>query len=117
MRKLKNLLLTIAMTFTAISFANTDPVNSGKQKIVKEIGTMLTTPNFEIKDSIFNVVFTVNESGIIKVLRVKDETNEEIKLNDEYVIFIKDSLNGKTLFSATKKDLIYFLPIKFKQLN
>tara|TARA_R110000796_G_scaffold241789_1_gene363611 strand:- start:2288 stop:2638 length:351 start_codon:yes stop_codon:yes gene_type:complete len=115
MRKIKNLLLIIAITFSAISFANTDPVSEGK--LVKEIQSMLTTPSFGIEDVSFNIVFTITEDDIIKILRFKDVNHFEIKIDNEYTKFIKEKLNGRTVFSPTKTNYLYFLPIKFKQLK
>lgn len=116
MKKVKNILLSIAITFSAIGFANTDPVNG--DKLVKEIQSMLTTaPSFNVEDVLFNVVFTVTENDVIEVLRVKDENYAIIKSDNEYTKFIKETLNGKMVFSSVKTNELYFLPIRFKQLK
>ena len=115
MRKVKTLSLVIAMAFSAISFANTNPING--DKLVKEIRSMLPTPSFNVENTLFNVVFTVTENDVIKILRVKDENHILIKSDNEYTNFIKEKLNGKTVFSSVKKDSLYFLPVRFKQIK
>ena len=110
MRKLKNLLLIIAISFSAISFANTNPIKEGK--LVRELKSMMSTPNFEVEYKTFNVVFTVDENDIINILRIKDENR--IIIENDYTKYIKDMLNGKTLFSPIKTNEVYILPITFK---
>lgn len=91
MKSIKMLLLVLAITFTSVLSANTNPTHAEPNGLTKEIGTLLKNPKFRVaEDLVANVTFTLNKDKEIVVLNVDTES----KMLEGY---IKDRLNYNKL--------------------
>ncbi len=65
MKKVKTLLLVLALVLTNVLTANTNPKKDSEPSLVaKEIYALLNNPNFQInKELLASVTFTLNEEN------------------------------------------------------
>lgn len=91
MKTIKTLLLVLAITFTSVLSANTNPTHAEPDVLTKEIATLLKNPKFRVaEDLVANVTFILNEDQEIVVLNV--DTKSEVLES-----FIKSRLNYNKL--------------------
>ncbi|WP_452599987.1 hypothetical protein [Pontimicrobium sp. MEBiC01747] len=78
MKTVKVLMFVLAITFTNLSMANTNPAEKeGTTSISKAIGVLLSKPGFEIKkDLLAEVTFMLNAENEIVVLTVDTESTQ-----------------------------------------
>ncbi len=112
MKKMKTLLIVLAISLTGVMYAGNDPIKEKpftkveSSMLAKEISSLLEEPSFEIEKEIqTKITFISNKENEIIVLKV-DTGNE---LFDD---FIKSRLNYSELSTKLKNNRIYELPIK-----
>ena len=77
MKTVKMLFLVLAITFTSVLSANTNPIKSEPNKLTNEIATLLKNPQFVVdEDLVANVTFTLNKDQEIVVLDVDTQSSE-----------------------------------------
>ena len=87
MKSIKMLFLVLAITFTSVLTANTNPIPAEPIGLTKEIGTLLKNPKFKVtEDLVANVTFILNKDKEIVVLNVDTESKA-------LEIYIKNRLN------------------------
>ena len=110
MKTIKSLLLVVAVTFSSVLFANTNPVpNSGndtKKTISTELSALLQKPDINLDKAIeTKVKIMLNENNEVVVISIDCE-DVEVKN------YIKNRLNYKQLKSVDSKNRVYVLPLK-----
>ncbi len=113
MKSIKLLLVAVALVFSNIVAAKTNPIDDkAKMTIIsKEIATLLQNPSFPVERNAYvTVKFTVNRNNELVVLSVEAENNKDIIEE-----FIKTRLNYRKL-SSNIKTQVYTLPVKMVSL-
>lgn len=107
MKRVKLLLLVLALTFANVLMANTNPKKGTEPSLVaKEIYALLDNPNFQInKELLASVTFTLNEENEIVVLTVG--TDSSVLEN-----YIKGRLNYNKLSLKLENRKIYKVPVR-----
>lgn len=106
MKTIKSLLLVVAITFSSVLFANTNPNSETKKAISMELTELLKNPQIELKDDLVaNVKIMLNDNNEIVVLSVEN-TNVEVKN------YIKSRLNYKKLKHTDSKNRLYIVPLR-----
>ncbi len=107
MKTVKVLMFVLAITFTNLSMANTNPTKKeGITSVTKAIGTLLNKPGFEIKEDLTaKVTFMLNMDNEIVVLTVDTESSQleryiksrlnynelavKLAVNKKYKVFVR----------------------------
>jgi hypothetical protein len=110
MKRIKALLLVVALTFNSVLFAstNSEDLKADSAVITNEIGKLLQNPSFLIeKEIVARVTLTLNKNNEMVVLSVDSE-------NTQIESFIKSRLNYNELPSAVSAvDKIFIVPVRF----
>ena len=107
---MKSLLLVLAVTFSSVLFANTNPTtnseNDTKKIISTELSSMLQKPNIKLREAIeTKVKLMLNDNNEVIVISVDCE-------NPEVQNYIKSRLNYKKLKNVSSENRVYVLPLK-----
>ncbi|MEZ4795877.1 MAG: hypothetical protein R2785_01800 [Flavobacteriaceae bacterium] len=107
MKKLKTLLLVVAITVSGVLSASSVEKKDDSVVITDEIGKLLKNPSFFVdKDIVADVTITLNKNNEMVVLSV--DSNEQY-VND----FIKSRLNYKELPATfTSKERTFKVPVR-----
>ncbi len=107
MRKIKTLLLVVAITFSSVLLASTEKNPAESRMVVNEIRNLLKKPKFILKKEVLAYVkITLNDAHEMVVLSV-DSENYEIEK------YIKKRLNYIKLETDVKDCLTTFIvPIR-----
>lgn len=107
MKKLKTLLLVVAITVSGVLSASSVDKKDDSVVITDEIGKLLKNPSFFVdKDIVADVTITLNKNNEMVVLSV--DSNEQY-VND----FIKSRLNYKELPATfTSKERTFKVPVR-----
>ena len=107
MRTIKTLLLVVAITFSSVLSASTDPTKSEPTVITEEIGKLLENPQFTVTEDVMATVkILFNKNNEIVVLSVDCKVEGICK-------FIKSRLNYKELSaSINNKNKSYIVPVR-----
>ncbi|WP_299099512.1 hypothetical protein [uncultured Winogradskyella sp.] len=107
MKTFKTILLVVAITFSSVLVASTDPIkNSTKTTISEVVGDLLEKPKFHIEsDEVINVYFFINKNNEIVVLSVETENST---LED----FVKSRLNYKKVPKEIAQTKRFKIPVK-----
>jgi len=106
MRTVKMLILVLAITFTSVLTASTNPTHA-EPNVTKEIGVLLKNPKFRVSDDLVaNVTFILNKDSEIVVLNV-DTDSKELEG------YIKSRLNYHKLdLSADNVNKTFKVPVR-----
>ena len=109
MRKLKTVLLVVALTFSSALFANAnlDDRKTDSDVVTENIAKLLKNPNFIVeKEIVAQVTLTLNKNNEMVVLSVDSE--------DKYVAdFIKSRLNYNELTTKVNGlDKTFIVPVR-----
>lgn len=108
MKSIKNLVLALAITFSTVLSASTNPTNEKPLVLETEIGTLLEKPEFKItNDLLAKVTFVLNKNNEIVVLSVLTD-------NSQLENFIKSRLNYKKIEASGKVNEPYVMPVSIK---
>ncbi len=107
MRTIKTLLLVVAITFSSVLSASTEPTKAEHAVIAKKIEKILKNPRFELSEEVLVYVYLVfNKDNEMVVLSV-DSKNEVVSS------FIKSRLNyNKLIADGIEKNEKYVLPLR-----
>jgi flagellar motor component MotA len=107
MRTIKTLLLVVAITFSSVLSASTEPTKDEQAIIAKKIGKILKNPQFEVKkEMLVNVNLVFNKNNEMVVLSVDSKS-------DEVSNYIKRRLNySKLIVDGIKRNETYVLPVR-----
>ncbi len=107
MKTVKTLLLVLAITFTSVLSANTDPIKEEPSGLNQEIAALLKNPKFIVdEDLVAQVTFVLNKDKEIVVLDV-DTSSEALES------YIKSRLNYSRLTLDVKSEKkIYVIPVR-----
>ena len=107
MKTVKTLLLVLAITFTSVLSANTDPIKDEPSSITQEIATLLKSPQFlNTEELVAQVTIMINKKREIVVLNVdtKSETLE---------VYIKSRLNySKLTLGVESVNKTFVVPVR-----
>ena len=113
MKTLKMLVLVVAITFSSVVSANTNPIkNAEPSSISQTVAELLKKPSFEVKENVDTLAYIyVNEQDEMVVLSV-DTDNRVVE------DYIKSRLNYKKLSkNVLNHGKMYKLPIKIQKSN
>lgn len=107
MKTIKNLVLVLAITFSSVLSASTNPTNEEPSVLSTEIAALLDSPNFRIADEILaKVTFVLNQKNEIVVLNVDTD-------NSQLEGYIKSRLNyNKLPAQMADKGVTYVVPVR-----
>lgn len=110
MKTIKTVLLIVAITFSSVLSANTNPNDAEPTTMNKVIGKLLQAPNFKVdQDVIALVTLTINQDNEIVVLHV-DSKSATLRS------FIKGRLNYKEITTdLVSKSKTYVVPVRITQ--
>ena len=113
MKALKMFLLAVAITFSTVLSASTNPTKKAEPKTVSEtVGELLKNPDLQLKSEVDAIVKVVlNDNNEMVVLNV--DTDNEVVAN-----FIKYRLNYKQLSKdVTGLNRSFRIPVKIIQTD
>ncbi|WP_411894659.1 hypothetical protein [Winogradskyella sp. A2] len=113
MKALKMFVLAVAITFSSVLTASTNPANDAEPKTVTEtVGDLLKNPDLQLNAEVDAIVdLVINENNEMVVLNV--ETSDETVAN-----FIKYRLNYKKLSKeAIGYNRSFKVPVKLIQTD
>jgi hypothetical protein len=108
MKTIKTLLLVVALTFSSVLVASTNVEDKRTESdvITSEIGKLLKSPSFDVKEEfVTNVTFTVNNYNEMVVLSVNSN-------NLRVASYIKSRLNYKKIPLDQVNKIIYTVPVR-----
>ena len=107
MRTIKTLLLVVAITFSSVLSASTEPTKAEQTIIAKTIEKILKSPQFELeKEMLVKVNLIINKNNEMVVLSVDSKSYEVSN-------YIKRRLNyHKLIVDGIAKHEKYVLPIR-----
>ncbi len=107
MKTIKTLLLVLAISFTSVLSANTDPIKEEPSNLTQEIATLLKSPDFLIaEDLMAKVTIMINKDEEIVVIDV-DTQSEALE------VYIKSRLNYSKLSIGTEfENKTFVVPVR-----
>ncbi|MCF7568206.1 hypothetical protein L3X37_07495 [Sabulilitoribacter arenilitoris] len=109
MKKIKSLLLVLAISISSVLSASTNKELPKSSSVAKEVAKLLKNPNLDLKEEVLVFVkFALNDNHEMVVLSV-DSDNRQIDS------FIKNKLNYVKLKAKSNTDKkMFVIPIRFQ---
>lgn len=112
MKTIKTLLLVVAITFSSVLSASTDPTATETKTVTAEIGKLLKSPKFSLNEEVLTYVeIVLNNQNEMIVLSVDTD-------NYEIAHYIKNRLNYVQLSTKVKEGMeTFIIPVRIKPGN